>query len=319
MGFLKKKITWDDEEDEPPEEVPQQNIEVQTTIDSDELREQSVAKEMEPHKPIVARTVTKNSERRITSRTERLNRLPVNDRMDLMADVAASVIEGTIPCCLIGGSPGLGKTHTVVEELLKKRFKRVEHEDYIVIKAGVSAFGVYKFVVSMAEKAKQARASAKGKQDNGRKVKPKVPVIVFDDVSFWQDKRFVDLLKALMDTSDKRIVSWLTDRAELDPEEAKKLGKLPAQVEYSGGVIVITNEEEKKMNNAILDRTVYLPIEVNDEEMQERMRHLVNRLEPGMDKELKIKVLNWLLSNEYEGEERSMRTLVKSLKLVTPE
>ena len=118
-----------------------------------------------------------------------------------------------------------------------------------------------------------------------------------------------------MDTSDKRIVSWLTDRAELDPEEAKKLGKLPAQVEYSGGVIVITNEEEKKMNNAILDRTVYLPIEVNDEEMQERMRHLVNRLEPGMDKELKIKVLNWLLSNEYEGEERSMRTLVKSLKL----
>lgn len=310
MGLFgkRKEITWDDEEVdeeiEPEAITPSQEEEPQ-------VREQ-------PQKQVVQtpRTVVRQQERRVSTVTERLNRLDVNSRMDLMSDIAASVIEGTIPCCLIGGSPGLGKTHTVVEELLKKKYKRVEHEDYIVIKAGVSAFGVYKFVVSMAEKALQARANAMGKKgQNGKPMKPRIPIIVFDDVPFVSDKRLVDLLKALMDTSDRRIVSWLTDRAELDPEEAKKLGKIPAQVEYTGGVIVITNEEEKKINKAIIDRTVYLPIEVTDAEMQERMRTLVHRLEPGMDKQLKVNVLNWLLSTEYEGAERSMRTLVKALKL----
>ena len=69
------------------------------------------------------------------------------------------------------------------------------------------------------------------------------------------------------------------------------------------------------MNNAVLDRSMYLPIEVTDAEMQERMKSLIHKIEPKMDKKLKRDVLNWLLSDQYEGKERSMRTLVKSLKL----
>ena len=312
-----KKITWEEEPETEPAQV-EEVLEVQPNTGEQEWEPVKEPATVAPQ-PMTPRTVQKEQQRprRQSTVTERLNRLHINDRMELMADVAGAVFEGSINSCIIGGSPGLGKTHTVVEELAKKKYKRVEHEDYIVIKAGVSAFGVYKFVVKMAEKAVDARAAVKGKKNQkGEALKPKIPVIIFDDVPFWNDKRFVDLLKALTDTSDRRTVSWLTDRAALvDPEEAKQLGKLPAQVDYTGGVIVITNEEEKKMNNAVLDRSMYLPIEVTDAEMQERMKSLIHKIEPKMDKKLKRDVLNWLLSDQYEGKERSMRTLVKSLKL----
>jgi hypothetical protein len=309
-----KKISWD-EPTETEDEEEQSQVEEELPI-QDPVKKETVRQHIKSNnQPTHSRVEVAPAPRRVSTVTERLNRLNVNDRMDLMADVASSVIEGTIPCCLIGGDPGIGKTHTIVEELLKKKYKRVEHQDYLIIKAGVSAFGVYKLVVEWSEKAKQAKAEAKSKKAKGQKAKAKVPVIVFDDVPLWSEKRMVDLLKGLMDTSDRRIVSWLTDRSETDPEQAKKLGKLPAQVEYTGGVIVITNEDEKRMNKAVIDRTVYLPIEVSDIEMQERMKTLCNRLEPGMDNRLKQQVLNWILSSKYEGKERSMRTLVKALKL----
>ena len=69
------------------------------------------------------------------------------------------------------------------------------------------------------------------------------------------------------------------------------------------------------MNDAIVDRSIWLPIEVSEMEMAERMRTLLPKIMPHMDNKLKNQVLNWLLSNEYEGKERSMRTLVKALQL----
>ena len=72
--------------------------------------------------PMTPRTVQREQQRprKQSTVTERLNRLHINDRMELMADVAGAVFEGSINSCVIGGSPGLGKTHTVVEELAKK-------------------------------------------------------------------------------------------------------------------------------------------------------------------------------------------------------
>ena len=69
------------------------------------------------------------------------------------------------------------------------------------------------------------------------------------------------------------------------------------------------------MNDAIVDRSIWLPIEVTEMEMAERMRSLLPKIMPQMEKKLKKQVLDWLLSNEYEGKERSMRTLVKALQL----
>ena len=327
MGFFgkAKRIVWDEEEQEPPEVPETKNEIIEVEVNESPESKSTSSKNHTKPKPTAtvergrneARKIKReyDTNRKITTVTERLNRLAVNDRMDMMAQIASAVIEGTISCCLIGGSPGLGKTHCVVEDLLKGKYKRVEHEDYLIIKAGVSAFGVYKLVVEWAEKAHQAKAEAKSNKSKGLKVTAKIPVIVFDDVPLWSDRRMVDLLKALMDTSDRRIVSWLTDRSETDPEKAKQLGKLPAQVEYTGGVIVITNEDEKKMNPAVLDRTMYLPIEVNAEEMKHRMRTICPLLEKGMDPKLRQQVLEWILSDKYEGKERSMRTLVKALKL----
>jgi len=319
--FSKKKISWtDDSEEEVEVQMETPPPQDGNTAAEPPAKSKAVPGLSDPRTLIIAQ------ERKISTIEERLNRLPVNERFALMSDSASSVIEGTIKSIIIGGDPGLGKTHEVVENLLKKKYKRVENEDYILIKAGVSAFGVYKFVVLMAERAETAHALRAEKEKENiervkRNLKPlpikvKIPVIVFDDVPLWKgEPRLLELVKGLTDTSDRRIVSWLTDRAELDPEKAKKLGKLPAQVEYTGGVIIITNEDRKVMNDAIVDRSIWLPIEVSEMEMAERMRTLLAKIMPHMDNKLKKQVLNWLLSNEYEGKERSMRTLVKALQL----
>ena len=320
MGFFTnklKKLVFEDEDDEEELEIKQPEM----IEEKPEEVEEEVKTKPKP-KPKTTRAVNppvvnerQDILRKISTVTERLNRFSVNERMDLMEKAAESVIKGDLPCALIGGSPGLGKTHTVVENLLRKKYKYVENEDYLIIKAGVSAFGVYKYLCQWQEKAEKAKVDAEAQKKKGQKVKPKVPVVVFDDVPIWSDKTLVDMMKALMDTSSRRQVTWLTDRAEMDPEKAKKLGKLPAQLVFTGGVIVITNEPEKKMNKAVLDRTFYLPIEVTDEEMKTRMRTICPKLEEGMDARLKQDVLDWITSDKYEGEQRSMRTLVKALRL----
>jgi len=59
-----------------------------------------------------------------------------------------------------------------------------------------------------------------------------------------------------------------------------------------------------------------LPLAVSDEEMMVRMKLLGPSMGPKlMDERLRQTVVNWLCSNEFEGEERSMRTLHKALHL----
>ena len=130
--FSKKKISWDDEDEVQMETPPPQD----GTAAEPPAETKAVPGINDPRSLVIAQ------ERKISTVEERLNRLEVNERFDLMSDTASSVIEGTIKSAIIGGDPGLGKTHEVVENLLKKKYKRVENEDYILIKAGVSAFGV---------------------------------------------------------------------------------------------------------------------------------------------------------------------------------
>lgn len=295
-----------EEEVEEGEEVVE--IKVEESIDGERVTVEVPKTKTPTPKP------KKTNNRVIVSRMERLNQLDVNKRLDLMESLFKSVLVGTIPAVMVQSGPGIGKTHTFME--LVKKMGLVENVDYIVIKAGVSAFGVYKQICHWAEIAKQREEEAKGKDGKAAK-QVVVPTIFFDDVPVFGDKRMVDVLKALMDTYKERKITWLTDRAELDPEEAKSKGKLPAQVTYTGGVIIATNAEIKRIDKPMMDRAIFMPIQVTDEEMVERMRAVATseKFEPEMDPKLKLQVLNWMCGPDYTGEERSMRSLVKALKL----
>ena len=280
-------------------------------------RKEQIAHEVANSNPSSKEIVAKRVNRVVLTQLERTSKMHINQRLATMESLMKAVIHGVIPAVMVQSGPGIGKTHTLLE--LFKQMGLVENVDFIIIKAGVSAYGVYKQVCYWADVAKQREEDAKKKDGKNvaNKKKPTVPVLVFDDVPMFGDKRLVDIMKGLMDTYKVRKITWLTDRATLDPEEAKAKNKLPAQVEYTGGVIILTNEELKKIDKPMMDRSIFMPIQVTDAEMMERMRTIAasSKFEPDCDPKLKAAVVNWMCSNEYTGAERSMRTLVKAMKL----
>ncbi len=313
MGFWKKKEpeivgSWDDEEETPVVETTEK------FVDQPEGKSQKSVLQI----PVQTGKQGTNPARRTRSRAEIAARMPINARMQLMEDYYNCVLDGTIPSFMVQGGPGLGKTYILLE-LFKKR-GWIEGKDYLIIKAGVSAFGVYGIICKWADKAEQAIQDAKGRGDKTFKVK--MPVLVFDDVPMFgagKEARLTEIIKAMTDSTagpEGRLVSWRTNKTKDDPEEAKAKGTYPSEVRYKGGVIIITNEDAKKIDKPTQDRSVPLFLTVTDEEMIERMKLLAPKMGPKtMDAKLKQNVVDWLCSSEFEGEELSMRTLHKALSL----
>ena len=253
----------------------------------------------------------------VKTRLERVNALPINKRYGAMETLFRAVLRGIIPATMIQSGPGIGKTHMLLEIL--KELGAKENIDYVIIKAGTSAFGIYKIVCHWAEIAQQRDEDAKKKDGKSQVKKPRaiVPTIILDDVFIPKTGPVVEVCKGLMDTYKVRQISWNTDRAEIDPEVAKEKGKLPAKVMFSGGVIILTNQKLKEIDKPMQDRAAFIPIQVTDAEMVERIKTIASssKFQPDVNPKLKMQVVNWLCSNEYEGDERSMRTLVKALGL----
>ena len=316
MGFWNKKSIEEQEKtfwDKPLEEEPVAEI-VSVIVETQEV-------EVKNEKKLPVKSASVKVEvgpRKITSRIDRTNRLDVNARMELMVSFYMAIINGVIKSLIVQGGPGLGKTYMLMQCL--KKAGMVEGKDYLIIKAGVSAFGCYTIICKWSEMAEQALQDNKSKGDKAKKVR--MPLLIFDDVPMFVggEKRLTELIKAITDSSgdenDGRKVSWLTAHTELDPEAAKAKGKLPSEVIFKGGVIIITNEEESKISKPLKDRALYLPLAVSDEEMMVRMQLLGPKMGPNlMDAKLRQQVVDWLCSNEFEGDERSMRTLHKALNL----
>ncbi|MBT93264.1 MAG: hypothetical protein CMA60_00355 [Euryarchaeota archaeon] len=261
----------------------------------------------------------KKQTRVIKTRLERTAAMHVNDRLDTMESLLRAVFIGTLYTVYINSGPGIGKTHAVME--IVKELGLKEDVDYIHIKGSVSAYGLYKLVVHWDQIARQRKEDAKkkdGKTEQGGKgktAKPFTPTIVLDDVS-GKGEQFEQIMKGLGDSYPVRTITWMTDKASMDPEEVKK-GKLPHKVDYTGGVIILSNDPINKIDKPLMDRSMFLHIEVTDEEMVERMRTIASgpKFQPDMDPKLKMKVLDWICSDDYEGSERSMRTLVKACQL----
>lgn len=304
------------------DDLNEHSAKIQEAQDELEERiEKSVAEETEKVKKTATRkavpaTITKKT-RVIKSRLERTAALPVNDRLDTMESLMRGVFLGTLYTVYINSGPGIGKTHAVMKIIKELGLK--EDVDYIHIKGSVSAYGLYKVCVYWDGIARQRKEDAKkkdGKTEQGKgKRKTYTPTIILDDVS-GKGEQYDQLMKGLGDSYPVRTLTWLTDKASMDPEEVKK-GKLPHKVDYTGGVIILSNDPIKKIDKPLMDRSMFLHIEVTDEEMIERMRTIASgpKFQPDMDPKLKLKVLEWICSDAYEGSERSMRTLVKACQL----
>jgi hypothetical protein len=165
---------------------------------------------------------------------------------------------------IVTGPPGVGKSFGVEKVLAKHDvFATVAQNEklkkYEVVKGAMSAIGLYKKLFEFSDKK---------------------CILVFDDCdSVLLDDLSLNILKAALDSSKKRMIHWNTDSRLLRSEG------VPNQFEFRGGAIFITNIKfehvrSKKLQDhlaALESRCHYLDLTIDtDREKLLRIRQVVS-------------------------------------------
>lgn len=228
-------------------------------------------------------------------------------RFDILESLTRLTATGKRNALVITGEGGLGKTYTVNKIL--KELNLVEHNlnrddnnaseddedfiqgahdtddndgdaDYIFIKGYSTARGLYETLWNHRNK-----------------------LIIFDDCDeVLSDKTARNILKAALDSYEKRIISWNSAGAIG--------GDVPKQFEFFGQVIFISNMGKNKMDKAVLTRCSKVDVSMTPDEKIERMTYIINtgNYMPNVPQTLQLEALE-LLSKHKFVDGLSMRSL----------
>lgn len=223
-------------------------------------------------------------------------------RFSILDDMTRAVKAGHVRAMIVSGPPGVGKSFGV-EAVLGRHdvFANVADDSklkkYEIVKGAMSAIGLYK----------------KLHEFRDRKC-----ILVFDDCdSVLLDDLSLNILKAALDSSKKRMIHWNTDSRSLRDEG------VPNSFEFAGGAIFITNIKfdhvrSKKLRDhleALESRCHYLDLTIDtDREKILRIKQIVG---DGMldvyefDDAQKKEIVDFIDVNKGKMRELSLRMVLK--------
>jgi hypothetical protein len=221
-------------------------------------------------------------------------------RFQILTDMTKAVKEGTVRALIVSGPPGVGKSFGVEEVLTRDDlFNQLGERKpkYEIVKGAMSALGLYAKLYKYSDSKN---------------------VVVFDDCdSVLLDDVSLNILKAALDTSKKRTISWNTDSRLLRSEG------IPDKFEFKGGAIFITNIKfenvrSKKLQDhlsALESRCHYIDLQMDtDREKTLRIKQIVT---DGMldsyefEDCAKDEILEFVDANRDRLRELSLRTVLK--------
>ena len=208
--------------------------------------------------------------------------IPVNERFKFIQDFTEMVGTGAIPSLLLTGSAGTGKSFSVIQALTG--LCMVEGEDYTVVKGHSSPMGLYQLL-----------------HDNQESL------IVMDDAdSAWKCPISLNILKAALDSYSRRVISWQSIAAE-------RTG-LPSSFEFKGQIIFISNMDSRKMDPAVVSRTVKCDLTLTNNELIDRMEGIAAEVEVETPMEQKEEVIAFLREHQDNFEGLSLRTFIQTCR-----
>ena len=246
--------------------------------------------------------VSKESDQQIMDR--------IKERFSILEDMTKGVRKGDVRAMIVSGPPGVGKSFGVEAVLTKDDLfdKMGERKPrYEIVKGAMSAIGLY---------SKLYEFSKKGN------------VLVFDDCdSVLLDELSLNILKAALDSSKKRTISWNTDSRVLRSEG------IPNQFEFCGSAIFITNIKfehvrSKKLRDhldALESRCHYLDLTIDT--TREKILRIKQIVQDGMldvydlEDSAKAEVVQFIEVNKDKMRELSLRMVIKvaDLRAAMPE
>ncbi len=234
---------------------------------------------------------SKNGKVAVGNTTIRLLELSVEERFQAVAVNAYMVLTGKANGCWIIGTPGMGKSHTVKEQIEKIGRQRVEKKkgkplelgtDYAWVSGVISPVVLYRLLIQNRKKGQ---------------------ILILDDCEFSGGKTVIyQMLKAATDSYTVRRVNYAKDNmasVRTDEEaEAQCVAweqavadgdtkvKPPNFFCFAGSMVVITNDDEHEIDPAVLDRCNVVPLAMTEGEKITRMRELVkmNVIAPDMER-----------------------------------
>jgi hypothetical protein len=224
----------------------------------------------------------------------------LRSRFQVLQDMTQAVKAGTVRAMIVTGPPGVGKSFGV-EEVLSRQdlFNTLGNKKpkYEIVKGAMSAIGLYSKLYEFSERGN---------------------VVVFDDCdSVLLDDLSLNILKAALDSSKKRTISWNTDSRMLRQEG------VPDRFEFKAGAIFITNIKfenvrSKKLQDhlaALESRCHYIDLQMDTD--REKVLRIKQITEDGMletydfENNEKEEIVDYIVENRAKMRELSLRTVLK--------
>lgn len=231
-----------------------------------------------------SKTVHDGSVNMVMEKTE----FSVSERFEFIEQFTKLVVRNIIPSLVVTGSGGLGKTHTVTEAL--KSCGKVEgvcsgddDGDFLMISGYSTPRVLYTTLY----------------ENNGK-------IIIFDDCdSVFRDPIGGNILKAALDSKQKRIISWGAE---------SKGDIVPSRFEFTGKVIFISNLTLDKFPQSILSRSMLADITLNEEEKIERIDQIF-KTEKKFSDEDKKEVISFIRENSSKFKDLNIRSAFNCMKM----
>lgn len=234
---------------------------------------------------------------KMAAHTAPLIEFDINERFEFLADYVDMVAQRDMKSAIVVGEGGLGKSYTVMAQLAKNGLKDLadleigamlndanSRSTYVVVKGYSTPKGLFRTLY----------------ENRNR-------LVVFDDCdSILRDEVASNLLKAALDSYDRRIVTW----------NAESFGEsdLPKSFEFTGGVIFISNLPMVKIPQAIISRSAPADVSMTRPEIIDRMKQIVREgsFMADVDMPIKLEAVDFIAQhiNNPQVKAINLRTLI---------
>lgn len=231
--------------------------------------------------------------------TQPESRFTINERFGFVTDMVTMLAKGDQASVIVSGPGGLGKSFTVTDALTRIGFQDVSLTDDFQIGYKIDSNRSFRVIKGYSTPKGLYRTLYENR--NG--------VIVFDDCdSVLKDPVSLNLLKAALDSYDRRIISW---RADMKDDE------LPTCFEFNGRVVFISNLPSAAIDQAIISRSLAVDLTMTADQKVERMRHLLSKADfmPDYSKDHKQDAIDLIAKLVDRVKDLSLRTLIQVTKI----
>jgi hypothetical protein len=224
----------------------------------------------------------------------------IRERFEILDQMADAVASGVVRGLIVSGPPGVGKSFGVekildeYDAMAKLSGKSLQTE---VVKGSMTPIGLYQTLFNNSEPGS---------------------ILVFDDCdSILFDEVCLNMLKAVLDSGKKRMLSWKSESRALRREG------IPDRFEFKGGCIFITNVNfenvrSKKIKDhlaALMSRCHYIDLEMDS--LNDRFLRINQIVNDGMlaeyrfDKTGEQEIVTFMIENKSRLREISLRMVLK--------